>query len=186
MSDSLLKFTLSPAEWLAVFPRAPNTSGQFPDSLSSASSSFDDDGEKGEASRTTWDPANKLREEYPIDSMVIDRTLAALDAPGLAFQVHSVADWLASFSGIKALLWFYLAVTTSATCLVLFGLIWPLNDGLFGAKQLVAGFVAQALLAMMFTYSGIFVAIRSLGNFKKGLWLCSGRFTLKVGIKEKE
>lgn len=137
MSEPVPRFSLTPAEWLLIFPRAPPTTGShFTDSLSVA--------EEGKSNNalSDVDPASELREQFPFNRTALDSTLTALDARGLAFQFR-IADVLLP----AAVLWSpgpALSSTVWNLCnFALVGTIWILNnDNLFESKQLIAGTIA--------------------------------------------
>jgi hypothetical protein len=92
MSDPKPPFSLTPSEWLVIFPRVPGTTKgpayHFPTSLSELS----DDVEAGSASPAVFDPASELRKQFPVDRKVLDDTLGELGAKGLEFQ-NRCTDW---------------------------------------------------------------------------------------------
>lgn len=82
----LQPFTLTPAEWLAIFPRAAagasaGPTASFPNSLSSPSAADIEDG----IASAVFDPASELRDKYPVDKKTLEDTLRGLDAKGLAW-----------------------------------------------------------------------------------------------------
>lgn len=156
MTDASKYFTLSPAEWLVVFPRAPNAVSDLPDSLLPPSPKKDE--EHVESSGGASDPATKLRQEYPIDSMSLDRTLTVLDASGLQFQIR-LTRWLKPLVAHKNLFPPLLGTIFCLNIFLIVVIIAALNDGQFGIKQLVGGSLGAGLMALAFAYSVVVVTV---------------------------
>ena len=92
-------FSLTPADWLAVFPdSAAKGLAQFPDSLASPT---ENNAEEGIARDV--DPAAELRKQFPVDRKTLDATLKALDARGLIFQNKLSDNFLTFFVGLRAM-----------------------------------------------------------------------------------
>jgi hypothetical protein len=146
-------FSLTPADWLVLFPQKHSLKGaaaRFPHSFSET---------ELEAGASLDDPASNLRTQYPIDRKTLDETIEGLGASSLAFQ-HRVWDFLMLVDGSKSSFWWcdprFLATTISdLSAVATIGVLWKLNevDGLFGSQQLIGGIIASSLIVVVHLFS---------------------------------
>lgn len=150
-------FALSAAEWLVLFPDPPpapdNYGGSaFPETISSSRSAADV--EQAEISSVA-DPAAELRKQFPLTRETMHESLRALNANGLDTQIRisEVCTLLCGgerFGGLSSgvtiagILW-------NVCNIALIAVLWKLNDGTFGNKQLITGTVGAAMFAILIT-----------------------------------
>lgn len=149
-SDSLSPFSLTPAEWLVVFPHAPaKASSKFRGTLAPPAGDL----ENGTTSAAA-DPAEELRQKLPVDQNAVDHAFKVLGAPGLAFQ-NRVSNWTLPWADLRSPIWFIMPAILSLSAIVLTGSIWALNDGMFGTRQLIAGVFAMSVFGCSIAFSGL-------------------------------
>lgn len=173
---SIEPFSLTPAEWLVVFPRParPPTgvAGVFAHTLWSADdgpADPDEDGlksddvEAGIVSSSVSDRASKLREQYPVDRNALEATIKALDATGLRVLVRAVDD-LDPIVGPTSLFPVFIAGVMNLSVIGSICVIWGLNDGSFESRQLVGGLVAVILTSFSSFSSESMAAVVQRGS----------------------
>jgi hypothetical protein len=162
MANTELKpFSLTPAEWLCLFPRnAAKGLAHFPDSLSSPNGNDVEEGTEHD-----FDPADELRQQFPVDRKTLDATLEALDARGLAF-LNKLSDIFAFFVGPQSYGTIILSVIWNILVLGTFSMIWRLNEGEFGPPQLIAGTISMCLICV---FQFVAITAMALQSYHSGM-----------------
>lgn len=145
--------SLTPAEWLVIFPFPPNaavgtgTGSRFPSSLASptavgTNNDTDTDPEPGSGSILD-DPASELRAKYPVNRYELDTTVKNLDARGLAFQTLALT-WFMPLIGPRSFVPIVYMLIFMATNVAIVAVIWKLDPQgtVFASKQISASVAA--------------------------------------------
>ncbi len=146
MSDAAPPYSLTPAEWLTLFPSRADpvlvAGTRLPYSLLASTSDSDVEG----GNTSLGDPAAGIREQFPVTLNVLYATLRELGARGIAHQTRILTVFFPlSFSLGYLISWLVVAISL----FVINCLLWKLNsDGYFGSTQLIAGMVAMTLVQL--------------------------------------